>query len=161
MMILVKNLIERMKKILAMVLAGLSLGACGLYNSPTPIPVPPETSTSTEETKMAPRSLVMLAQSGSQQPGTAVLTDLGGGRTQVVITLTGPVSSVAQPAHIHTGSCPNPGAVRYPLNDVVSGRSETVVEADMASLFGTEALAVNVHKSAVEASVYVSCGDLK
>jgi len=148
-----------MKKIISLGLAGLLLGACGLG---TPAETVPLTTPSPEaETLMVPKSVTMVAQNESQQPGEAMFTDMGDGRTRVVITLTGKVSAVAQPAHIHVGSCPLPGAVRYPLTDVVSGRSETTIEADMGSLFGPEAMAVNVHKSAAESSVYVSCGDLK
>jgi len=152
-----------MKKIAALILAGLTLSACGVNSTPTTTVTPMETPTptSTSETMMPTKSVIMTAQSGSQQPGEAIFADLGGGKTNVVITLTGKASDVAQPAHIHIGSCPTPGAVKYPLSDVIDGRSETIVEASMSGLFESEAMAVNVHKSAEESSVFVSCGDLK
>jgi len=46
-----------------------------------------------------------------------------------------------------------------PLSPVVNGTSTTVITATLASLTA-EPLAINVHKSAAEASVYVSCGNI-
>jgi len=150
-----------MKKILILGIAGLVLGACSMYKTPTEVvPEAMVTPTVEPETVMVPKTINLTAQSGSGQSGQAVFTDLGGGQTRVVVTLIED-SKVPQPVHIHTGSCPTPGAVRYPLTIVVDGKSETVVDAAMSALFGAEAMAVNVHKSVAEASVYVSCGDLR
>ncbi|HET6263108.1 MAG TPA: hypothetical protein VFG99_12850, partial [Chloroflexia bacterium] len=52
---------------------------------------------------------------------------------------------------------PNPA---YPLSSVVNGKSETEVAVSMDELSKGE-YAINIHKSATEASVYVACGDLK
>jgi hypothetical protein len=41
----------------------------------------------------------------------------------------------------------------------VDGKSVTEIEADFDTLTAT-AFAINVHKSAAEASTYVSCGDI-
>jgi LPXTG-motif cell wall-anchored protein len=65
-----------------------------------------------------------------------------------------------QPAHIHKGTCtnldPNPS---YPLNDIKEGKSTTVVKVSLEDL-AKEKYAINVHKSATEISLYVSCGNL-
>jgi hypothetical protein len=96
----------------------------------------------------------------SGESGTATLTDLGNNQTRVVLSLTGAPSGVAQPAHIHNGTCatldPNP---RYPLTNVQNGQSETTVNASLASIMNGN-MAINVHKSPQEAAIYVSCGNI-
>ena len=76
------------------------------------------------------------------------------------LALTGAATSTPQPAHIHIGSCPTPGAVKYPLINVVNGMSDTLLDVSLAQLKSELPLAVNVHKSAAEASVYVACGNI-
>lgn len=66
----------------------------------------------------------------------------------------------AQPAHIHLGSCANIGGIKYPLNSVVDGKSETMINASLAQLKAELPLAINVHKSAEEVNVYIACTDL-
>jgi LPXTG-motif cell wall-anchored protein len=69
-------------------------------------------------------------------------------------------SATPQPAHIHKGTCATLDPVpAYPLNNVVNGMSETVVNVGMAQLAQGQ-YAINVHKSAAEVSTYVSCGDI-
>lgn len=104
-------------------------------------------------------SVTMNEQNGSGQTGMAMLTDMGDGTTRVVVTISNGTTS-PQPAHIHPGTCatlePRP---QYPLTSLVNGTSETMVPADIDSLT-TGAFAINVHKSATEAAVYTSCGDI-
>ena len=92
--------------------------------------------------------------------GTATLTDIGGGRTRVDIRVSvGPGGSASMPNHIHTGRCPGVAAVTYPLNAVTNGVGTTEVSAPLADLLsGT--YAINLHRSAAEASVWVSCGNV-
>ena len=103
-------------------------------------------------------SFAMKAQNGSGENGKVTLLGTGA-KTTVTISLTGENATGKQPAHIHVGPCSKLGAVKYPLSDVVLGKSVTIVSAPMASLtVGT--LAVNVHESAANIAKYVSCGDL-
>jgi hypothetical protein len=92
--------------------------------------------------------------------GTAILTDIGGGRTRVDIRVTvGPGGSASMPNHIHTGRCPGVAAVTYPLNAVTNGVGTTEVAAPLADLLsGT--YAINLHRSPTESGVYVSCGNV-
>ncbi|MBI2621050.1 MAG: CHRD domain-containing protein [Candidatus Levybacteria bacterium] len=107
----------------------------------------------------AESTTVVLAElKDSGQSGSATLTEVDG-QTNVMIELD-VASDVAQPAHIHTGACPDVGDVVYPLTNVVDGVSETVLDVDLATLLSERPLAINVHKSTQEASVYTSCGDL-
>jgi hypothetical protein len=45
------------------------------------------------------------------------------------------------------------------LNDVTNGKSDTTVNASLASLMNGNS-AINVHKSAAEIQTYVACGDI-
>jgi hypothetical protein len=93
------------------------------------------------------------------QSGTATLTAKGD-KTEVVLNIKPGPAGVAQPAHIHVGTCPVPGAVKFPLANVVDGKSTTTVEIALKDLL-EDTYAINVHLSAAEASKYVACGDLK
>ena len=99
-------------------------------------------------------------RNNSGESGTATLVEEGG---QVIVTLniTGAPENVSQPAHIHVGSCPDVGAVKYPLTNVLNGESETTVNVTLSQLESELPLAINVHQSGENASVYVACGDIK
>lgn len=101
-------------------------------------------------------TIALSPQNNSGQTGTAVLTTEGSG-TKVVITLSN--APGPHPAHIHSGSCPTPGAVVFPLTSVANGRSETVVAASIADILRAPH-AINVHKSPQEIPVYTSCGNV-
>ena len=81
--------------------------------------------------------------------------------TEVSIMLNGAVKGSIYPAHIHEGSCPTPGSVKYPLTSFVDGKSITLVKASVDQLWKTLPLAISVHKSPTELKSYVACGDLK
>ena len=94
-----------------------------------------------------------------QSPGTAVLTAQGD-KTQVVVTIKPGAAGVAQPGHIHEGSCPGVGAVKFSLTSAMDGKSTTVINSALKDLMAG-GLAINFHKSAQELSVYVACGNIK
>lgn len=98
-------------------------------------------------------------QNNSGQSGTATLTDLGDGTTKVVLNLTD-LGATPQPVHIHDGTCatlnPTP---KYPLTNMVNGKSETVVKVAMGQLLA-QPFAINAHKSAQEVPVYTACGNI-
>lgn len=99
-------------------------------------------------------------QNKSGQKGEVTITQTGTSTVKVIVSITGKPSSVSQPAHIHVGACPNPGAVKYPLTNVEKGASQTDLPLTLAQLLSELPLAINVHKSAAEASVYTSCGNI-
>lgn len=112
------------------------------------------------ETVMAKSyTVTMQEQNGSKQIGTATIVDVDG-KAKVTVKVAAGVKDAPQPAHVHIGACPAPGAVAYPLSAVVNGMSETTLAISTAELLGKLPLAINVHKSKDEASVYVSCGDI-
>jgi hypothetical protein len=104
-------------------------------------------------------AVTMNEQNGSGQNGTAMLVGMDDGTTMVTLDISNGTSE-PQPAHIHAGTCANlDPKPAFPLNNVVDGKSETIVPMDIHDLTeGT--FAINVHKSATEAAVYTSCGDL-
>jgi uncharacterized protein YxeA len=116
--------------------------------------------TDTTETEIPETTTINLAaQNESGQNGTAFLEEVGS-QVRVTLTLTNP-STTAEPAHIHTGNCPTPGAVVFPLTDVVNGTSVTMIDTNFNELVNMGDLAINVHKSSAESSVYFACGDLE
>jgi hypothetical protein len=106
-----------------------------------------------------PVTVQLQEQNGSGESGTATLSDMGNGQTHVVVTMAN-APTVAQPIHIHKGTCATLDPVpTYPLTSVANGQSDTTVAVSLDTLTaGT--YAINVHKSATEASVYVACGNI-
>src|SRR5262245_3861116 len=94
-------------------------------------------------------------QNNSGESGTATLSDTGGNKTKVVISVTGQPANVPQPVHIHIGSCAQlEAAPAYGLTTLIDGKSETVVDQPLSQLQNGK-FAINGHKSAQEAGTYV------
>lgn len=113
------------------------------------------------EEKPAPQKLVVPfgMQNNSGQVGNAVFRERDGKVLVEVYVFNAP-KDILQPAHIHEGSCPNPGAVKYPLASLANGQSETTLDVTLEDILSHLPLAVNVHKSEKEAGTYVSCGNI-
>jgi hypothetical protein len=94
----------------------------------------------------------------SSQSGTITFQAMGS-KTKVTIMITKERASAYEPAHIHVGGCKNPGAVKFPLTDVVHGYSVTILNVPIseATVAGTS---VNIHKSAQQLNIYVACGNI-
>ena len=122
----------------------------------TQVTTPSQPSPSPEA--MEQLTVTLSEQNKSGERGSATLKEVGG-KIVVSLNLTG-VPVATQPAHIHTGACPKVGGVKYPLTFPVGGKSETTLDVTLTQLLAQLPLAINVHKSATEAAVYVACGDL-
>ena len=126
-------------------LAGLAavavLAACG---APEPSPI----------------RLTLRTLSDSGVTGTVTLTAAGDERTLVNVEVD-PAGHPDMPAHIHPGTCdelvPQP---RYPLTNVVDGRSMTEVSAPLDELLAGD-VALNLHASNAELEVYTACVELR
>ena len=109
----------------------------------------------------APGSVIvkLAAQNGSGETGTATLMQAGSDVT-VSVAMTG-AGTVAQPIHIHEGSCAklNPKPL-YPLTTVQNGTSATTLKDMKLSALETGGFAINVHKSTTDIPAYVACGDI-
>lgn len=97
----------------------------------------------------------------SGESGTAIIKEENGSVVANIV-LAGAPSDIAQPAHIHAGTCPGLGVIKYPLKSVLNGKSETILSGlTMNQIKTALPLSVNVHKSAVLSKVYVACGEIK
>ncbi len=154
-----------MKKVLFLGTLALLLGAC-TYSAKTPSATTPAYTPAATVAVVVPPTNVPTKltlnfsdTNNSGQKGTAVLEEIAG-KVKVTLTMTGTKYAAAQPAHIHIGVCPGVGAVKYPLTNVTGGKSVTMLSVTMADLAAAGPLAINVHKSAAEASVYTACTPL-
>lgn len=123
----------------------------------------PGTDTKEKEVIEVPTTLQVKLneQNASGQGGQAVIVQVGTSTLRVIVNLVGKPPLEAEPAHIHLGSCPNPGAVKYPLTNVEKGASQTdISNMTLAQLLSELPLAINVHKSATDLKTYVACGDI-
>jgi hypothetical protein len=96
--------------------------------------------------------------SASIQRGTITFQAMGS-QTRVVINVTKEPTGSIEPAHIHAGTCKHPGAVKFPLTDVVHGYSITILDVPI-SLAAVAGTSVNLHKSSAQLNVYVACGNI-
>lgn len=149
---------------LVLLAAGCSNGNTSSYNNNSGNENYPDTtnsSTSSSSLTNTPRTLTlnMKAQNNSKQDGSATLTE-NGTSTLVTVTINNEPQGASEPDHIHTGACPSPGGVKYPLANVENGISQTLVPASYDQLMAQLPLAINVHKSAKDINTYYSCGDI-
>lgn len=154
-----------MKNILLVALSAVLLSACNSSTS-APAQTQPATTPSVEinDQAAAPTSYTynLAEQNESGQTGTLTLTDTEAGGVSAVLALTGGEFTAPQPAHIHVGHCPTPGTVKYPLVNVVDGKSTTELDVSMEEILASAPeLSVNVHQSAAESKVYTSCADIQ
>lgn len=123
-----------------------------VYSSPAPSGSPPAIIGSS-------KSISLVEQNNSGESGKATFVEKDG-KVEVTLSLTGAPVGVSQPAHIHKGTCAQIGGVVYPLTFPVDGKSTTTLDVTLSQLKEQSPLALNVHKSGPESSVYVACGDL-
>lgn len=106
----------------------------------------PETSATVEGRK---RTGILME--GEIERGSFSLTELSGLRTRV--TVTGAQDGSTVPVRIHSGSCAKVGNATYSLNNLVSGRSETVLNVFFDTIVHAEKRSVLV--------VGAACADIK
>ena len=107
----------------------------------------------------APVTFQLSELNGSGVSGTVTLTTIDEGHTLVEVDVKA-TGHPNMPAHIHPGTCaelvPQP---KYPLQNVIAGRSSTAVAAPLEELLsGGQAL--NIHSSAEHLDLYSACGEL-
>jgi len=105
-------------------------------------------------------TVTMKALNGSGEDGTATVTQKGD-NLEVVISLKGAPKDVAQPTHIHIGTCGKINASpEYGLKNTVNGANDSEVKGVKLADLMSGKYAINVHKSADEIGTYVSCGNI-
>jgi Cu/Zn superoxide dismutase len=105
-------------------------------------------------------TLSLASQNNSGITGTAVITELPGGKMRVEIRANG-AGAGPQPAHIHDGTCANLNpAPKFTLTSLTNGTSTTEVAGSIRDLTASPH-AIHLHKAPDELPVYVACADLK
>ena len=133
-----------MRALLVFLAAGVTFGLVGL----------------SAQAAMTPMQFPLADQNNSGEHGTATLLQ-GVNGVIVKLRLSGGAEGVDQPAHIHKGTCakldPKP---TYGLTMVKNGSSQTTVPNTTLADLQKGDWAINVHKSAKEAAIYVACGNI-
>jgi Cu/Zn superoxide dismutase len=105
-------------------------------------------------------TLDLREQNDSGITGTVAFSPTSENTVEVEIELDGSAGG-PHPAHIHPGTCANLDPTpKWPLNNVVGGKSKTTVEVQLDELSASE-YAVNVHESPENAERYVACADIR
>jgi hypothetical protein len=84
----------------------------------------------------------------------------------ITITISGAQSGAHHPWHVHRGTCASTGAIvgdatAYPALHVGSDGAASAAATLGVALNEGERYSVNVHRSAAEMNVIISCGELK
>jgi hypothetical protein len=96
----------------------------------------------------------------SEQAGRAFVSGESG-KTKVTIDISPWTAGVDQPASIRAGTCATIGAVRYPLNSLIDGKSETVLAPATHFIHGLGDSVIVIGKSTTEPEAFAACGNLK
>ena len=105
-------------------------------------------------------TLSLAGQNSSGITGTAVITELPGGKMRIEIRANG-AGPGPQPAHIHQGTCANlDPAPKFTLSSLTNGMSTTEVDGSLRDLTGSS-YAIHLHKAPDELPVYVACADIR
>jgi Cu/Zn superoxide dismutase len=104
-------------------------------------------------------TLSLASQNNSGITGTAVISELPGGKVRVEIRANG-AGAGPQPAHIHQGTCANlDPAPKFTLTSLTNGTSTTEVDGSLRDVTASPH-AIHLHKAPDELPVYVACADL-
>ena len=92
-----------------------------------------------------PTTVQLTPQNNSGESGTATLTEQGP-KTKVVVDVKGAPAGVAQPVHVHKGTCANlDPRPAYGLVALSNGKSETTIDVPLTAL-EAGGFAINGHK---------------
>jgi hypothetical protein len=105
-----------------------------------------------------PPGSIELDMEGDQAGSVAIFGEEG--VTFVAFGIDPGAEGVLQPAHVHTGTCDDPGPVVYPLASLRDGGSFTLLSTTPDELLTNDYI-VNVHLSEAEIGTYVSCAALE
>jgi hypothetical protein len=83
-----------------------------------------------------------------------------GAKTDVYVSIKPAAAGVAQPNHLHEGACPGVGAVKFPLTNIVDGKSKTTLDATLDDIL-KGGYSYNAHESTTAVGKYVACGAVK
>jgi Cu/Zn superoxide dismutase len=105
-------------------------------------------------------TMSLASQNNSGISGTAVITELPGGKLRVEIRANG-AGPGPQPAHIHQGTCANlDPAPKFTLTSLTNGVSTTELDGSLRDITASPH-AIHLHKAPDELPVYVACADIR
>ncbi len=115
--------------------------------------------TSTFALASGPVKFTLHPQNGSGEIGNVVMTQDG---DNVVVNVTTEYNpDLAQPIHIHKGTCdtldPKP---TYPLTTMQKGTSTTTLKNMQLADLETGGFAINIHHSTSDVPTYYACGNI-
>lgn len=142
--------------------AAFLAAACGSTEIVTVTPPTPFASSPTD----TPISVVtetegrvwLEAPVGKFQSGWATLSEESS--NLIVEIQVAPSEAVAQPAHIHHGTCDQLGKIEHSLENVIGGHSMTVLPGASLESVATGDLAVNIHLSFSDFATFTACGEI-
>lgn len=105
-------------------------------------------------------TITLSAQNGAKQAGKGTI-QIQNARARVVVDIQPGPTGVAQPAFISSGSCDRVETMRFPLENVVNGKSETGLNVSVEEMQAMGPLVLEVRKSVEDFNVRISCGVLK
>ncbi len=100
------------------------------------------------------------AANGSGQFGQALVTELAAGKTRITLDLDGAPEGASEPASLNLGKCPRVGEVKFPLNPVSAGHSETILNASYSQLVSYVPFAISI-RSGKDPKLQVACGEVR
>jgi hypothetical protein len=110
---------------------------------------------------MGPVKFTLHPQNHSGETADVVMTEADGNTIVTVTTQNGPGAAVAQPIHIHKGTCdtldPKP---MYPLSTLQNGTSTTTLKGMTIEQLEASDFAINVHHSTSDVPTYYACGNI-
>jgi hypothetical protein len=116
--------------------------------------------TSTLALAAGPLKITLHSQNHSGETGFVTMTQEGDNVVVAVTTDNAP-AGVAQPMHIHKGTCdtldPKP---TYPLSTLQGGTSTTTLKNMTLAQLETGDFAVNIHHSTTDVPTYYACGNI-
>lgn len=148
-----------MKKTLILLLASVALAGCLPQTKPAGGGEPQ----AEEETQPqgaeggVETTLPLQAVEESGEEGTVILQEKDGYVT-VKVSVADP--GAIRPIQISNGTCATPEDLKYPLNDIIQGVSETTLGLPMSEFLGQGPMVLNVYKSPDESTVRTACADL-
>jgi Cu/Zn superoxide dismutase len=108
---------------------------------------------------MGPVKFTLHPQNQSGETGYVTLTQDGDNVVVSVTTENAP--AVAQPVHIHHGTCDTlVEKPTYPLTTLQGGTSTTTLKNMTLAQLQTGDFAVNIHHSTADVATYYACGDI-
>lgn len=155
-----KNILPVLATAVFIVIVGILIFFGKGANPPSP-QKSPSVKNSTQNTDSAKEFAVYLKPMGnSKQTGSASLIDKNG-KVIIGISTTGEPKNVVQMANIYSGTCESLANVKYPLNNIVNGSSQTTLETTLLNLQNSGQLAININKTQGDNKSSVSCANLE